>query len=109
MEFEDALRDLGFGLEQEKRDLRSYAKRPNRFLTYSVLAYADGAALFTFEFAIAEYMATKGLQVGSDEHLNTFLYPQRDARGPQDAGWLAEQIDRTEALLESISFLAADE
>lgn len=107
MEFEDALRDLGFTLDQAKRDVRSFTKRPNRFLTYSALAYPDGTALFTFEFAIAEYMATKGFQVGSDEHLNTFLYPKMDARGPQDAAWLAQQIDRTEALFQSISLLEA--
>jgi hypothetical protein len=65
----------------------------------------DGTALFTWEFAIGEYMSTLGLQVGSDEHLNTFLFPREDTRGPQEPAWLAAQVERTEALLRSISFL----
>jgi hypothetical protein len=103
--FEDALRDLGFRLERRTREADHHAARPSRFLTYWVHVYPVGNALFTWEFAIAEYAATLGLQVGSDERLNTFLFPQVDTRGPQDAAWLAEQIDRTEAVLRSISFL----
>jgi hypothetical protein len=50
-------------------------------------------------------MATLGLQVGSDERLNTFLYPREDARGLQDPAWLVAQIDSVEAVLRSISFI----
>ena len=60
---------------------------------------------FSWEFAIAEFAAARGLQVGSDEHLNTFLYPRSDDRGPQDGAWLASRLERTEALLRSLSFL----
>ncbi len=35
-------------------------------------SFADTTALFTFEFAIGEYLATKGIQIGSDETLNQF-------------------------------------
>ncbi|HEX2030822.1 MAG TPA: hypothetical protein VHL78_05400 [Actinomycetota bacterium] len=108
MDFEEALRDLGFTLERDARAVRHFAARPTPFLTYWVQAYPDGTALFTWEFAIAEWAAIRGLQVGSDEHLNTFLYPKADDRGPQDAAWLAERLDRTEALLRSLSLLDAE-
>jgi hypothetical protein len=96
---------LGFAPDRESRGVRHFARRPTAFLTYWVQAYDDGTALFTWEFAIGEYAASLGLQVGSDEHLNTFLYPRDDARGPQDAAWLASQLERTEAILRSFSLL----
>jgi hypothetical protein len=105
MTFEGTLADFGFTLEREGRGVRHYVRNPTPFLTYWVQVHEDGTALFTWEFAIAEYAAALGLQVGSDEHLNTFLFPREDARGPQDATWLASQLERTEALLRSISFL----
>ena len=105
MDFETVLRDLGFTLERETREVRHYAQRPTRYLTYWVQLHADGTALFSWEFAIGEFAAARGLQVGSDEHLNTFLYPQEDSRGPQDPAWLASRLEVTEALLRSISLL----
>ena len=103
MEFEDALRDLGFALDRRTRGGERYSRTATPYLTYYVQVLEDGTALFTWELAIAEYVATLGLQVGSDEHLNTFLYPREDARGPRDGAWVAEQMDRTETLLRSIS------
>jgi hypothetical protein len=103
MPFEATLTEWGFSLDRESRGIRHYLRRPNPYLTYWVQAHEDGTALFTWEFAIGEYAATLDLQVGSDEHLNTFLFPRRDARGPQDPAWLASQIERTEALLRSVS------
>lgn len=105
MEFEEALSQLGFNEERSSRDVLHFALRPNPFLTYWVQVHEEREALFTWEFAIAEYMATLGLQVGSDERLNTFLYPREDARGPQDPAWLVAQIDSVEAVLRSISFI----
>jgi hypothetical protein len=107
--FEAALGELGFGLERQARGVDHYSRRPNRFLTYWVQVQENGTALFTWEFAIAEYAATLGLQVGSDEHLNTFLFPRQDARGPQDASWLSGQIETTELLLRSFSLLDAQD
>jgi hypothetical protein len=106
--FEAALTEFGFALDRESSGVRHYARRPSSYLTYWVQVREDGTALFTWEFAIGEYAATRGLQVGSDEHLNTFLFPREDSRGPQDATWLASQLERTEALLRSISLLDAD-
>jgi hypothetical protein len=103
MPFEATLGEWSFALDRESRGVRHYVRRPNPYLTYWVQVHEDGTALFTWEFAIGEYAATLDLQVGSDEHLNTFLFPRRDARGPQDLAWLASQIERTEALLRSVS------
>jgi hypothetical protein len=105
MDFEAALRDLGFTLERDSRGVRHHARRPTPYLTYWVQTHEDGSALFTWEFAIGEFAAARGLQVGSDEHLNTFLYPRNDDRGPQDAAWLASRLERTEAVLRSFSLL----
>jgi hypothetical protein len=101
--------ELGFALERRARGVDHYARRPNRFLTYWVQVHDDGTALFTWEFAIGEYAATMGLQVGSDEHLNTFLFPRGDARGPQDEAWLAGQIETTELLLRSFSLIEPED
>ena len=107
MAFDEALARQGFREVQERRGVRFFSASPSEFLTYWVHVQPDSSALFTWEFAIGEYMATLGLQVGSDEHLNTFLFPKEDARGPQEPAWLAAQIERTEALLRSVSLLDA--
>jgi hypothetical protein len=106
--FEEALARQGFREVQERRGVRFFSSSPSPYLTYWVHAQPDGSALFTWEFAIAEYVATLGLQVGSDERLNTFLFPREDVRGPQDPAWVAAQIERTEALIRSISLLGND-
>jgi hypothetical protein len=108
VEFESVLRDLGFSFDREARGVSHYAQRPTRYLTYWVQVNDDGTALFTWEFAIGEFAAARGLQVGSDEHLNTFLYPREDDRGPQDGAWLASRLEQTEAVLRSISLLDSD-
>ena len=55
-----------------------------------------------FEFALGDYLATKGIQVGSDEALNQFAYPREDVRGPQDGAWLASAVEHAEALLADV-------
>jgi hypothetical protein len=80
------------------------AAEPNPFLTYSVQAFDDGTALFSWEFAVGEYLRTKGIQFGSDETLNQFMFPREDERGPQDGTWLAGCVERAEAQLASIRF-----
>jgi hypothetical protein len=105
MGFEEDLRDLGFALDRGSRGVRHYSQRPTRYLTYWVQVHDGGWALFSWEFAIGEFAAARGLQVGSDEHLNSFLYPKEDSRGPHDAAWLASRLEVTEALLRSLSFL----
>jgi hypothetical protein len=102
--FEEELARLGFVEETARspRGARVYTAQPNPYLTYTVQAFGDGTALFTFEFAIGEYLATRGIQIGSDETLNQFAYPREDIRGPQDPAWLTGAIERAEALLSDI-------
>jgi len=107
VEFAEALARFGF----EPREARGFAKdaqlfvaEPNRYLTYSVYAYPDGSAVFSWEFALGEYLLTKGIQVGSDETLNQFAYPREELRGSQDGAWLTSAIERTEGLLADLRF-----
>jgi len=110
MEFAEALAGLGFSEATGRvpRGVRAFIAHPNRFLTYTVQAFEDGTALFSWEFAVGEYLATKGIQFGSDETLNQFMFPREDDRGPQDAGWLASAIDRAEGQLASLRFDAPE-
>lgn len=104
MDFDEALARLGFAPSSDRTPfgVRAFVARPNRFLTYTVQAFDDGTALFSWEFAVGEYLATKGIQFGSDETLNQFAYPRADARGPQDGAWLARAVEQAEALLADI-------
>jgi hypothetical protein len=110
--FVEALERLGFRLREERTmgaaGAKVYTAAPNPYLTYTVQAFEDGTALFSWEFAIGEYLATKGIQFGSDETLNQFAYPRRDARGPQDGAWLASAIEQAEALLADVRLDRAD-
>jgi hypothetical protein len=103
VEFDEALDRFGFHEQRDRRsESRSFVAQPNRFLTYTVNAYEDGSALFSWEFALGEYLLTKGIQFGSDETLNQFAYPRRDVRGQQDGTWLASAIEHAEALLADV-------
>jgi hypothetical protein len=106
MAFDDDLRMLGFRLAQDRRDgTRLYSLARNRFLTYWVHVPPDGeAALFTWEFAIGEYMDEYGLQIGTNEPLNQFLFPQTDTELAQDLGALVKAMERTEAMFAGMDF-----
>ena len=104
MDFDEALARLGFepSAGRTPAGVSIYNAHPNRFLTYTVQAFDDGSALFSFEFALGDYLAMKGIQVGSDEALNQFAYPREDLRGPQDGAWLASAVEHAEALLADV-------
>jgi hypothetical protein len=106
VDFDEALARFGFARSADRapRGVRAFVARPSSFLTYTVQAFEDGTALFSWEFAVGESLATKGIQFGSDETLNQFMFPRQDDRGPQDAAWLAGAIERAEALLSSVRF-----
>jgi hypothetical protein len=106
VDFDEALARLGFipSSDRAPRGVRVFVAHPNAFLTYTVQAFEDGTALFSWEFAVGEYLATKGIQFGSDETLNQFAFPREDTRGPQDGAWLAEAMERAEAQLASLRF-----
>lgn len=106
MEFGEALERFGFRAVEGPgfggRGATQYAAYPNRHMTYMVHTYADGTAIFSWEFALGEYLLSKGIQVGSDETLNQFAYPREDTRGPQDGAWLAAAIEQAEAQLADV-------
>jgi hypothetical protein len=104
--FDEALARFGFHASQGRapRGAKLFTAEPNRYLTYSLHAYEDGTALFTWEFALGEYLLTKGIQVGSDETLNQFMYSRQDDHGPQDAAWLKGAIARAQDNLASLRF-----
>jgi hypothetical protein len=107
MAFDDDLRLMGFKLNQEKRDgARTYALSRNRYLTYwlHVPPYQDEPALFTWEFAIGEYMDEYGLQVGSNEPLNQYLFPQTDTEVSQDIADVVKALERVEATFAGMNF-----
>lgn len=108
MEFAEALRTFGFVADRSRSIARGDAElltaHPNAFMTYSVYAYGDGSAMFSWEFALGEYLARLGIQVGSDETLNQFMYPRQDLRGRQDGAWLVGAIEQTEAMLAGLRF-----
>ncbi|HZB01297.1 MAG TPA: hypothetical protein VE800_04225 [Actinomycetota bacterium] len=105
MDFDEALDRFGFHIREERgfaRGTRLHVASPNRFMTYMVHADPDGTAIFSWEFALGEFLLTRGIQVGSDETLNQFAYPREDVRGPQDGAWLASAIEQAEALLADV-------
>ena len=106
MDFLEALTELGFSPSQERpsRGVRTFIAEPSAYLTYWVHVYNDGSALFTWEFAVTDFLVERGIQLGSSEALNLYMFPREDERGPQDAAWLAAAIDRAEARLRSIKF-----
>lgn len=107
MDFPGALERMGFvpGQDRPSKGVTTYTSTPNQFLTYYVHAFDDGTALFTWEFAITDFLSERGMQVGSGEALNLFMFPTEDDRGPQDGAWLVGVIDRAEAKLRSVELI----
>ncbi|MGH2541053.1 MAG: hypothetical protein ACRDGK_11070 [Actinomycetota bacterium] len=106
MDFDEALERLGFRRSGE-RSLgaagdRRYESHPNTFMSYTVQVFDDGTAMFSWEFALGDYLVGRGIQMGSDEALNQFVYPREDLRGPQDGAWLVGAVEQTEAMLSTI-------
>ena len=110
MDFMETAERFGFKAEQDRpgRGVRTYAARPNRFLTYWLHVYDEGSALLTWEFAVTDYLLERGIQLGSAESLNLFMFPSQDDRGPQDAAWLTHALDQAEARLRSVDFADPD-
>ncbi|SRR6266571_8759507 len=106
MDFLEAIAEQGFTLAKGRpaRGARTYRASPNRFLTYWLYLYEDGSALLSWEFAVADYLFERGIQLGSAESLNLFMFPIQDHRGPQDSVWLTHAVDQTDAMLRGIDF-----
>jgi hypothetical protein len=97
---------VGFQLAQEKRDgTRTFTLARNRFLNYWLHVPPDGErALFTWEFAIGEYMQDYGLQIGTSEPLNQFLFPQEDQEVEQDLAAVVAAMERVEISFRGMDF-----
>ena len=107
MAFDDDLKLMGFRLGQQRRDgVRTFALPRNRYLTYwlHVPAAEDEPALFTWEFAIGAYMDEYGLQLGTNEPLNQFLFPQTDRVVAQELAEVLKAIEQTEATFAGMDF-----
>lgn len=103
------LEALGFRFVEERRGTLQYSLQANRYLVYWVhWSPRPGEVLFTWECAIGEFMAGRGLQLGTNEALNSFLFPQNDARGPEDIGFVVQEMERAEHLLGSLNPAAPD-
>jgi hypothetical protein len=78
MDFQEALATLGFRPSDERafgnRDTTLYEAHPNRYMTYTVHAFDDGTAMFTWEFALGDYLAGRLRRGPQPVHLS--------ARGP---------------------------
>ncbi len=100
--FADELGSLGFvGVQTDRRGVRQYARRPNRYLTEWV--HDDGdEALFTWEFDLGEFCSDAGWQIGAAEHSFQILYPQFDVRIPRDIEAVAAEVGRLERRLNGL-------
>ncbi len=99
--FHEDLLSLGFRLTQEgKRGTTQYQMRATRYLTYWVhWNPQEEELLFTWEHSIGEFMHDRGMQIGANELLNIFLFPQHDAKGPAEIAFVAQELDRAELIL----------
>jgi hypothetical protein len=97
---------VGFQNSQERRDgTLTFSLARNRFLTFWVHVPPDGQrALFTWEFAIGEYMREYGLQIGDGEPLNQFLFPQADQEVEQELSAVVAALERVEASFKGMDF-----
>ena len=106
-DFSAALADLGFLPVQQRasRGEQTFVRNASRYLTYYVHLDEGAMALFTWEFAVTDFLSERGLQLGSSEALNLFMFPQEDERGPRDASWVSAALARAESLLASLRFV----
>jgi hypothetical protein len=100
--FHEELGSLGFGLvQQDRRGVLQYARKPNRYLTEWI--HDDGdAALFTWEFDLGEFCSDVGWQIGAAEHSFQILYPQFDVRVARDIEAVAVEVARLEQRLNGL-------
>ncbi|HEX9697396.1 MAG TPA: hypothetical protein VGB64_13915 [Actinomycetota bacterium] len=99
-DFVSDLETLGF--RRTSRRIPEWSLQASPYLVFSVQAEDDGAVLFTWELAIGEFMHAHGLQIGTNEALNLFLFPQRDARGAADATFVVDEMERVRKILGSL-------
>jgi hypothetical protein len=105
--FTSELQEMGFELVQANRGAERFSARANAYLVLWVHTSPDGSAVFSWEFALGQYLKDKGFSVSVQDELSLMVFPGRDIRGPAEAAWVTEQIAAAEAELASIDLLAA--
>jgi len=105
--FQEDLTALGFRPMQDRgTGVVQFAAEATPYLTYWVhWNRPEATVLFTWEFAVGEFMDARDLQIGANEPLNQYLFPKLDARGPQDISFVAQEMDRADQVLRSLSLL----
>jgi hypothetical protein len=100
--FDEQLVSLGFAaVQKDRRGVRQFARRPNRYLTEWV--HDDGRELlFTWEFDLGEFCSAVGWQIGEAEHSFQILYPQFDVRIGRDVDAVALELQRLEQRLNGL-------
>ncbi len=97
--FEAELEALGFVDQGTTRwGGRSWVLEFNRFLTFTVHDHGD-EAIFTWAFALGDYVLERGMQIGAGETSFQELYPSHDVRLPADPEAVRAEITRTVRLL----------
>lgn len=110
MSFLDDLQALGFREAGGRRAVVQYALRASPHLTYWVHWDTEAETLlFTWEHAIGEYLSSLGLQIGSNEELNQFLFPKHDVRGAVDIHFVTQEMDRVEQILREVDLISGVE
>lgn len=104
-DFHDELETLGFAaMQEDRRGVIQYARRPNRFLTEWI--HDDGAdALFTWEFDLGEFVELAEWQIGAAETSFQILYPKFDVRIPRDIEAVAVEVQRIEERLSTLDLV----
>lgn len=99
MAFPSELSRIGFAaVEQDRRGVVKYARRPNRYLTEWVHDLGE-ELLFTWEFELGEFCAAVGWVLGATETSQQILYPEYDVRIGRDLDAVAAEIHRLESQL----------
>ena len=106
MAFIEDIESIGFTYQSAGRGgVSHFALRGNRYLTYYCHVEDDeSGAVFSWEFAIGEYCLTRGIRVGSNEVLNSFMYADEDVAVPPSLAAVVAQIDQTETMLNALRF-----
>ena len=101
-DFREQLAALDFTpVQQDRRGVRQYSRKPNRYLTEWV--HDDGdEALFTWEFDLGEFCEAVGWQIGAAETSFQILYPQFDVRIARDIEAVALEVARLERRLNGL-------
>jgi len=108
MTVQDDLIDAGFELVGSRSGTERFARRSNPYLQWWVVVSENGAAELQWEFALGEYLKSKGFHISAQDELSLLLFPGAEVRGPADAGWIADEIIRAESQLASVNLASGE-